>query len=153
MPTEIVSSKVGRFVPDIDESDGSALGLAARYEMPGEGDVKIALSSVGEKRSKAEWTAVVGRFDHDFDRLIARVAAIRSEIAPKVLKLQRKSFPNKKWTGTAEDLMRHMKMNFINYYGDGTFAIWFEGDDVFDALDLNIELNRNWVVDIVKFEG
>jgi len=153
MPPEMTSAKVGKFAPDLDPSDGMPLGLVVNYAFPGEGEVRLALPSVTERRSKAEWAAVVARFDKDFDRLIPRVAAVRSEVAPKVLELHRNWFPKKAWTGSAEDLMRHLKLKDVNYYGDGSFAVWFECDDLFDRLDLNVELNQEWVVDIVKFDG
>jgi hypothetical protein len=154
MPPETPSAKVGKFLPDIDPSDGAPLGLTAQIVIPGEGLVNLCLPAVEESRSRREWQAVVARVDADYDRLIERVVAARREIAPRVLELHKKSFFKKKWNGSADELMSYLTLRDINYYGDGTFAIWYKGDtELFYALDLNVELDRNWRIYIVKFDG
>jgi hypothetical protein len=152
-PPDVASAKAGKYVPDIDPTTGKPLGLATQYAIPGEGRVCISLPSSDKRRSRKEWEEVVARADRDIDRLVSRVIAVRREVAPRVLQLQREWFPYKKWNGTADELMVHMRLTDVNYYGDGTFAVWYRGDDLFLHHDLDVELNEQWVIYLVKFDG
>jgi len=153
LPNSAISQKLGRLTPDIDDSDDTILGLEGHFSLPEEGDFKICLPDIDNERAEGDWGRVIAKLDHDFEALVDRIVKIRREVEDDVLKLHKSYFPKDEFTGSPKELVSHFRLKHVNYYGDGLVGLWYGGDMVFHCLDLNVELDPEWRIQFVNFDG
>jgi hypothetical protein len=152
-PLNPISAKLGILKPDVDECDDSILGLFVDCTLELEGTFSICFPDIDDELSESDWIELIQKFDRDYSSLVDRIPKVRFEVEEDVRKLHSAYFPKDIFQGCAKQLVSHFSLKHVNYHANGEVGIWYEGDKVFHCLDLNIELDKEWRVLFVNFDG
>tara|TARA_B100001971_G_scaffold172021_1_gene164515 strand:+ start:54 stop:521 length:468 start_codon:yes stop_codon:yes gene_type:complete len=152
-PNNIKSQSLGLLVYDYeDSSDRDILGLKKEIDHPA-GKVAICFPDLDHERSFNDWIALIAKFDTTFEFLLPRIEEVKSEALDRVIKLHDEYFPDDADLPRKNEIWSSLKLESLNYYDDGAIGLWFPGKEYFHWLDLNIELNTEWLIEEVRLDG
>ena len=118
--------------------------------IPEYGSISISLGANPD--DEPDWPSFLRVAEESHPVLLHHEPTIRQQAASRIVTLYCDYHENE-WRGTATELLAHLRLEHLNYFADGSFELWYSGDDPFECHDIRIELDADMRISEVVIDG